>query len=113
MPHSLLFPRARVIVHHGGMGSTGQALRAGVPQLVVPHMGDQYDNGYRVAALGVGAVLEARRFTAARAATAIAAIMGESHVTAARSLGERVSVEDGAEAAADAIVGAIGPSAEG
>ncbi len=113
VPHSLLFPRARVIVHHGGMGSTGQALRAGVPQLVVPHMGDQYDNGYRVAALGVGAVLEARRFTAARAATAIAAIMGDRHVTAARGLGERVAAEDGAEAAADAIAGAIGPSTEG
>jgi UDP:flavonoid glycosyltransferase YjiC (YdhE family) len=111
VPHSLLFPRARVIVHHGGMGSTGQALRAGVPQLVVPHMGDQHDNGHRVAALGVGAVLEARRLTAARAATAIAAIMGDRHVTTARCLGERVAAEDGAEAAADAIVGAIGPSA--
>ncbi|WP_404969313.1 glycosyltransferase [Sphingomonas sp. PP-CC-1A-547] len=35
-----MFPLACAIVHHGGAGSTGQALRAGKPQLVVPHMGD-------------------------------------------------------------------------
>jgi len=113
VPHSLLFPRARVVVHHGGMGSTGQALRAGVPQLIVPHMGDQHDNGHRVAALGVGAVLEAKRFTAARAATMIAAIMSERHVDTARRLGEQVAAENGAEAAADAIVATIGPSTQG
>ncbi len=32
-PHSLLFPRAAVVVHHGGVGTTGQALRSGRPQL--------------------------------------------------------------------------------
>jgi rhamnosyltransferase subunit B len=36
--------------------STGQVLRAGVPQLTVPDMGDQHDHGRRIAAPGVGAV---------------------------------------------------------
>lgn len=111
VPHSLLFPRACAVVHHGGMGSTGQALRAGVPQLVVPHMGDQHDNGHRIGALGVGAVLNPKRFTAARATTAIAAIMNDEHVRAARRLGEQVAAENGADAAADAIVATIGRSA--
>lgn len=110
VPHSLLFPRACAVVHHGGMGSTGQALRAGVPQLVVPHMGDQHDNGHRIAALGVGSVLDAKRFTAARAASAIAAILSETHIRAARILGGQVAAENGAETAAAAIVATIDTS---
>ena len=51
-PHSLLFPRAAAAIHHGGIGTTGQALRSGRPQLVVPFMGDQFDNAARVARLG-------------------------------------------------------------
>ena len=47
-PHSVLFPHASAIVHHGGIGTTAQAMRAGKPQLVVPHFGDQPDNANRV-----------------------------------------------------------------
>jgi UDP:flavonoid glycosyltransferase YjiC (YdhE family) len=47
-PHQLLFPRARVVVHQGGAGTTAQALRAGRPMLVVPHSHDQPDNAARV-----------------------------------------------------------------
>ena len=76
-PHHLLFPRAALIVHHGGVGTTGQALRAGRPALVVPHAHDQPDNGLRVARLGAGHVLDARRYTAARAAAALRALLEE------------------------------------
>ena len=41
VPHSLLFPQCRVIVHHGGSGTVGSALKAGVPQIVCPFMFDQ------------------------------------------------------------------------
>jgi rhamnosyltransferase subunit B len=67
VPHSLLFPHAAVIVHHGGVGTTGQALRAGKPQLIVAHMGDQYDHAHRIERLGLGLSLKANRFTVARA----------------------------------------------
>lgn len=53
-PHSLLFPRAAAIIHQGGIGTTGQALRAGVPQLVVSFSHDQPDNGARVVRTGSG-----------------------------------------------------------
>jgi UDP:flavonoid glycosyltransferase YjiC (YdhE family) len=52
-PHSLIFPRAGLIVHHGGIGTTGQALRVGKPQLVVPHMGDKPDNTRRIVVMGL------------------------------------------------------------
>jgi UDP:flavonoid glycosyltransferase YjiC (YdhE family) len=103
-PHSLLFPRACAIVHHGGAGSTGQALRAGKPQLVVPHMGDQHDNGCRIQMIGVGRTLSAKHFTPARAAAAITAIRTERmHAKAART-GTQVARENGADAAANEIV---------
>ena len=52
--HERLFPRLAAIVHHGGAGTTTAAARAGVPQLVVPHLVDQYYWAERVAGLGLG-----------------------------------------------------------
>lgn len=54
VPHHWLFPRMAAIVHHGGAGTTGAALRSGVPSLAVPFGFDQPFWGQRVAALGVG-----------------------------------------------------------
>ena len=52
--HASLFPRLAAVVHHGGSGTTHTAARAGVPQIIVPHVLDQFYFGRRVAALGVG-----------------------------------------------------------
>ncbi|HEX5443025.1 MAG TPA: glycosyltransferase, partial [Pirellulales bacterium] len=52
-PFSELFPRAAAVVHQGGVGTTGQAMRAGRPMLVVPWSHDQYDNAERVRRLGM------------------------------------------------------------
>lgn len=52
-----LMPRACLLVHHGGIGTTAQALRAGVPQLILPGRFDQPDNAIRVASMGLGAAL--------------------------------------------------------
>ncbi|MBL8102653.1 MAG: glycosyltransferase family 1 protein, partial [Anaerolineales bacterium] len=41
-PHRWLFPQMAAVVHHGGAGTTGAALSAGVPNIVIPHFGDQY-----------------------------------------------------------------------
>ena len=66
VPLHALLPDCAALVHHGGIGTTAEALRAGLPQLVVPFAHDQFDNAARVAALGVGAVLPASRLSAAR-----------------------------------------------
>lgn len=61
-PHARLFPHARAIVHHGGIGTTGEAMRSGKPQLVIPFLGDQPDNCRRLVASGVAReLLIARR----------------------------------------------------
>src|SRR5262249_31774015 len=66
VPLAALLPRAAALVHHGGIGTTAEALRAGVPQVIVPLAYDQFDNAARwacdrcdraggVAALAAGA----------------------------------------------------------
>jgi rhamnosyltransferase subunit B len=52
-----LLPHARLLVHHGGIGTTAQALRAGIPQIVIPKAFDQPDNAMRIAALRLGGVV--------------------------------------------------------
>jgi len=68
LPLASLLPRAKALIHHGGIGTTAEALRAATPQLVTPFAWDQFDNAARVKALGAGLVLRAsraseRRFT--------------------------------------------------
>ena len=49
-----LAPRAAALIHHGGIGTAAQGLRAGLPQLLAPLFFDQFDNAARLEALGVG-----------------------------------------------------------
>lgn len=72
-PFSALLPRLAAFVHHGGIGTTSQALRAGVPQLVRPMGYDQFDNAFHVQRLGVGR----RMLTGAYRAPAVAAALSE------------------------------------
>lgn len=57
VPLRLLLPRAAALVHHGGIGTTAEALRAGVPQVIVPLAYDQFDNAARVETLAAGAMV--------------------------------------------------------
>lgn len=52
-----LFPRARAVIHHGGIGTTSKCILAGVPQLIVPRSHDQPDNAQRIVSLGLGKTL--------------------------------------------------------
>ena len=52
-PHALLFPRTAVVVHHGGSGTAAQALRAGVPQVLLPLILDQFHHAHRLHLAGI------------------------------------------------------------
>jgi UDP:flavonoid glycosyltransferase YjiC (YdhE family) len=97
VPHDWLFARVAATVHHGGAGTTGAALRAGVPTLVVPFTMDQPFWGARVAALGVGPAPIARRaLRVASLAEGLRQMIGDASMRArAASLGERIRAEDG------------------
>jgi UDP:flavonoid glycosyltransferase YjiC (YdhE family) len=102
-PHQLLFPRASAIVLHGGIGTTGQALRSGRPVLVVPHGHDQFDNARRIAKLGVARTLHPKRYRAPRVARELARLLGDDHRARAESVAAIVRAEGGAAAAAEAL----------
>lgn len=89
VPLGRLLPRAAALVHHGGIGTTAEALRAGVPQLVTPFAWDQFDNAARVEALGAGrwipaARLGPRKLEAALRALAVPAVREHCRQVAAR-----------------------------
>ena len=111
VPHSLLFPHASLIVHHGGVGTTGQVMRAAKPHLIVPHMGDQNDHADRIERLGLGLRLKASRFTVARAAPKIRRLLEtKSYQEAASAAGAVIDLENGARDAAQAILNALRPA---
>lgn len=110
-PHQLLFPRARAIVHQGGIGTTAQALRSGHPMLVVPHAHDQPDNAFRVMNLGVSRTLYPRRYTAVRVARELGALLSDArYQDRSAAVANVVKAEGGAEAAAEAIERLCPPS---
>jgi UDP:flavonoid glycosyltransferase YjiC (YdhE family) len=88
-PHAAVFPRARVIVHQGGIGTTGEAMRAGRPMLVVPHSHDQPDHARRLKRLWMARSFPAERYDVRRAAGAIAEPRDGVCVDRARAVGAR------------------------
>lgn len=96
-PHSLLFPRAAAIVHHGGIGTLAQALRSGRPQLIVPHFADQPDNAARAERLGVARVASPGRYRAATVSRDLGRLLGDGRYLArAQQAAASLAAEDGA-----------------
>jgi vancomycin aglycone glucosyltransferase len=95
-----LFPRVAAIVHHGGAGTAHAAARAGKPQVVVPHMFDQFYHALRVQQLGIGVSCPPRHQLNADVMTQALHQCSQSDVKAsAQSLANRM-VKDAAKAAA-------------
>ena len=82
VPYSQVFSRAAVIIHQGGSGTTGEALRAGRPMLVVPYGWDQPDNAYRIERLGAGIHLPRSRYTVESASAAIRRLLDDPRFSA-------------------------------
>ncbi|SFK01474.1 UDP:flavonoid glycosyltransferase YjiC, YdhE family [Streptosporangium canum] len=103
--HGWLFPRMAAVVHHGGAGTTGSGLRAGVPGVVCPFFSDQPFWGARVALLGAGpAPLPVRKVTAEALAGRVARALRDGRIRAAAArLGERMRAEDGVARACEAL----------
>jgi UDP:flavonoid glycosyltransferase YjiC (YdhE family) len=105
VPYSVLFPKAAAIVHQGGIGTLAQALRSGKPQIVVPFHGDQLDTGARAARLGAARVILRNRYRKQHVVRELEKVLTEpSYAEAATKAAEQIRREDGAGAAAAAIV---------
>lgn len=107
-PHAAVFPRAAVIVHQGGIGTTGEAMRAGRPMLVVPHSHDQPDHAARLARLGLARRVPRARYDAAVAAREIRTLLEDARFAArAAETGSRVRAETGAATACHLLTGLL------
>ena len=103
-PFSGLFPRSAVIVHHGGIGTSGLAMRSGKPMLVVPFAHDQPDNAARLARLGIARTVSPHRYNANRAAHELNALLNNpGYSERAAWVQKQIRAEDGVGSACDAL----------
>jgi rhamnosyltransferase subunit B len=108
VPFSQVLPEAAVFVHHGGIGTTSQALAAGIPQIVMPLAHDQPDNAARVKRLGVGEILPPARYTAAKVAALVKKLTTDpGYRTRAAELRQKLHSADPLSATCDAIESSI------
>jgi UDP:flavonoid glycosyltransferase YjiC (YdhE family) len=103
-PYSLVFPRAACVVHQGGVGTTAQVLRAGVPHLFMPYSHDQPDNAARCERLGVARVVSREDYRAETAAKNLRELLANpNYRTKAVEASAVVLGEHGTHIACDAI----------
>ena len=101
VPHDWLLPRCRTIIHHGGAGTTAAALRAGIPNIVIPFAGDQMFWGERVRIVGAGPrPINVKELNAPRLASALTLAEDDALRSRARLVGRAIRSENGV---ADAI----------
>ncbi|MBW1810121.1 MAG: glycosyltransferase family 1 protein [Deltaproteobacteria bacterium] len=103
--HTALFPLMAAVAHHGGSGTTHTAVRAGVPQFIMPQIADQFFWGQRISDLGLGlAPVAPTRLTAQALASSLRILANNtSFARRAREMSAKVLKEDGISRAVDII----------
>ncbi|KAL9014328.1 MAG: hypothetical protein Q9173_001036, partial [Seirophora scorigena] len=101
-PHDWLFRQIDAAAHHGGAGTTGASLRAGLPTIVKPFFGDQFFFGSRLEDLGVGICM--KKLNVSLFSRALwEATHSERMIIKAKVLGEQIRKENGVATAIQAI----------
>lgn len=105
IPFDWLFPHVSAAIHHGGMGTTAAALRAGIPSVIVPFTFDQPFWGRQLHELGAGpAAIPNKQLTASALADGIrAALHNENIRCCAAEIGAKIRQEDGVARAVSLI----------
>ena len=105
VPHSWLFPRVSLSVHHGGAGTTGATLRAGIPAVVVPFTADQPFWGWVVESQGLGYARVSRKgLTATKLANQISrALTNDQMQQRTADIGRNIGNENGVRNAVDLL----------
>ena len=110
VPYDWLFSRVSVAVHHGGVGTTAEALRAGTPSVVVPVVPDQEFWGWRVHTLGAGpAPIPHKKLTAEKLSSAILRAATDPEIRRrCELLSSKIAAEDGVARAVEAFERHVG-----
>lgn len=108
-PHVWLFPHMRVIVHHGGAGTTATAFQAGQPQIITPIAADQFFWANRAHAIGVSPPpIPLRQLNANNLSAALAQSL--NHISLqqrAQTISQQLSNENGVQTAVQTIASLI------
>jgi rhamnosyltransferase subunit B len=105
-PFSEVFQSCDAVIHHGGIGTTAWALRAGIPALVGPWAFNQAFNAAQLARLGAGLHVPRRRFRGHTVGAALRRLLNDSgYLGVAQRIAQVLSREDGARVVADLIEG--------
>ncbi len=108
VPFDHVLPRVRLMLHHGGMGTTHAAVIHGIPQIVVPHAADQRGQARRVAQARVGLNLSAHDVRNGKLWEGTRAITQDTRVQHnARDLAAEMASLGGAQAAAEALAARV------
>lgn len=103
-----VFPRLKLITHHGGMGTTHAAVVHGIPQVVVPHAADQRGQAKRVAQAKVGLNLSSLDLRQGKLPAAIRAVASDTAVQeTATKLAEEFASLGGPDRAASLVAGLV------
>ena len=106
VPHDWLFPQLDGAVHHGGSGTTGATLRAGLPTIIRPFFGDQFFYANRVEEIGVGVAL--RKFNSKALTNALVEITTKDrYKERALLIKKRINKENGVKTAINCIYGEL------
>ena len=96
VPHQWLLPRCKMVIHHGGAGTTSAGLRAGIPNIVIPFIADQPFWGRRVQAIGAGPQpIPAKEISTQKLIQAIIACETDTIHKSAQVIGQDLKGEDG------------------
>ena len=103
-PFESLLPRCAALVHHGGVGTTSQGLRAGIPTLIVPFAFDQPDNAAHAERMGCSRTLPRPKYRADRVAKELNTLLSKNDYTKrANEVGKALRLENGPATACDFI----------
>jgi vancomycin aglycone glucosyltransferase len=105
LPHATLFPRVALAVHHGGAGTCARAARAGIPQVIVPHLLDQFPWSARLVRRGLAPrPLLRRHLSSGALAARIREALGSGELRAAAArMAQALAGRDGAERVAELL----------
>ncbi|MBA3470565.1 MAG: glycosyltransferase family 1 protein [Herpetosiphonaceae bacterium] len=105
VPHDWLFPQMRALVHHGGGGTVGAGLCAGVPSVIVPFLAEQPFWGHRLHTLGVSPpVIPHQQLSVGALTAALKKVIHDERMQQrVAALGEQIRAEDGIHSATTII----------
>jgi UDP:flavonoid glycosyltransferase YjiC (YdhE family) len=106
LPFGQIMSRCSAIVYPGGIGTMAQAIKAGIPHLIVPHGHDQPDNAFRARRLGLGTSIYPERYQAPRVALALRRLLDSSEIQrCCHNFAGKVDPETAVKRACDLIEG--------